>query len=370
MSRLGRSTSVLLLSVFVAGTLAAQDAAAPAAPAAAPAAAPTTAAAAPDAHASKSWAFKTPHGLEDVMATAPNDNPITKPKWSLGKKLFWDKRLSPQGTHACVSCHLPERGWTDGTQFSVKADGTINTRHSPSLYNVAYNTAFYWDGRAKTLEDQILAAWEGQMAAKGKTAELATKINGIEGYKKLFGEAFNTTGTVTPEQIVKALATYTRTILSGNSLYDAFANGRKEALSEAAQRGFNLYRTKARCSICHPPILFTDQGFHNVGIGLTGGPNDDPGYGKVANHPSYNGAFKTPTLRNVTSHPPFAHNGSFRSVHELLKYFESPFAGPNLDPVIKGGIKLTDPEKADLDAFIRCLESADDPEVASKPDLP
>ncbi|MBI4867038.1 MAG: cytochrome-c peroxidase [Candidatus Wallbacteria bacterium] len=362
MSRIRELRTASLLTIFLAGMASAQDAAAP--PAGQPA---TPAASAPSPVNRELWSAKTPLGLEDVGLTAPDDNQITKPKVVLGKKLFWDKRLSPQGTHACVTCHLPDKGWTDGTQFSVKADGSINTRHTPTLYNVAYNKAFYWDGRAETLEKQILAAWEAQMGAKDKVNELAKKIDDIAGYKKLFGEAFQ--GDATPDRIVKALASFTRTILSGNSPYDAYAAGKADAISEAAKRGFAVFRTKGRCAVCHPPGLFTDQGFHNIGVG-GGTPKDDPGYGKVANHPSYNGAFKTPTLRNVMSHPPFGHTGQFRSVLEFLKYFESPFDSPNLDPIAKGGVKLTDAEKADLQQFLFSLDSADDPETTSKPELP
>lgn len=146
MSRIRELRTASLLTIFLAGMASAQDAAAP--PAGQPA---TPAASAPSPVNRELWSAKTPLGLEDVGLTAPDDNQITKPKVVLGKKLFWDKRLSPQGTHACVTCHLPDKGWTDGTQFSVKADGSINTRHTPTLYNVAYNKAFYWDGRAETL---------------------------------------------------------------------------------------------------------------------------------------------------------------------------------------------------------------------------
>src|SRR5262249_12348607 len=109
---------------------------------------------------------KTPTGLTDWTATAPRDNPVTPEKWALGQMLFWDTRLSPAGTHSCETCHHPEQGWTDGLPVSRKADGKDNTRHSPTLYNVAYNTSYYWDGRSPTLEKQIAAAWDNQMGAK------------------------------------------------------------------------------------------------------------------------------------------------------------------------------------------------------------
>ncbi|MBI3892240.1 MAG: cytochrome-c peroxidase [Candidatus Wallbacteria bacterium] len=365
MSRIHELRKVALLAIVLTGAVAGQEPANPPPAAAPPAATPT--AAAPSPVHRELWSVKSPLGLEDVGLTAPDDNPITKPKVALGKKLFWDKRLSPQNTHACETCHDPEKGWTDGTQFSVKADGAINTRHSPTLYNVAYNKFFYWDGRAPSLEKQILAAWEGQMGAKGKTSELAKKINDVPGYKKLFGEAFQ--GDANPDRVVAAIASFTRTIMSGNSHYDAYASGKQDAISDAAKRGFNLFRTKARCATCHPPGLFTDQGFHNIGVG-GGTPKEDPGYGKVANHPSYNGAFKTPTLRNVLSHPPFGHTGQFRNLMDFLKYAELPFDSPNMDPIFKGGIKLTEPEKSDLREFIRSLDSADDAETSSKPELP
>jgi cytochrome c peroxidase len=221
------------------------------------------------------WKGKTPIGLPDVNATAPKDNALTQAKVVLGKALFWDKRLSSTGMHSCQSCHSPEKGWSDTVPVSMKATGKANTRHSPSLYNVAYNTAFFFDGRAQTLESAVRMEWEDQLGAKGRADAIAQKFDGIPGYKKLFEEAFGP-GAASADKVCKAIASFTRTILTANSPYDHFAGGSTSAMSEAAQRGWDLFRGKARCGVCHSGNLFTDGKFHMIGIGHGGLVKGDP----------------------------------------------------------------------------------------------
>src|SRR5262245_17732982 len=188
-----------------------------------PAAAPATPAPKPDV------------GPLGEMAT-PADNPITPEKVELGKKLFFDTRLSKTGKMACATCHLPEKGWADAQVLSTKFDGSVNTRHTPTLINVGYYKQWYWDGRAATLEGQTTAAWRGQMG--GDPDAVAMTLNGIDAYKADFQKAFN--GPATADNIAKALATFVRTIKSEDSPWDKYQKGDKAAVSDDVDKGFEI----------------------------------------------------------------------------------------------------------------------------------
>jgi cytochrome c peroxidase len=322
------------------------------------------AAAKPAAKPAKAAAL--PLGLPEIPA--PADNAQTPEKIALGKQLFWDARLSRSGKTSCFTCHQPAKGWADGLALSPKDDGTLNTRHTPTLLNVAYNTSYYWDGRAPTLEKQIAAAWKGQMGVKDDAGavEIATKVAGIKGYEtqfqKVFGEA------PTPDNIVKALAAFTRTLVSGNSKWDRLEAGQAAALSAAEKRGYELFKGKAKCSLCHAGALLTAWEFKNIGIGMDK-PEPDPGRGKVeAGNPALTGAFKVPSLRSVSRSGPYMHDGRFKTLAEVVDYFGSPIDSPHLDEKIKGGIPLDAKEKKDLLAFLKALDGTQ-PD-AKKPTLP
>jgi cytochrome c peroxidase len=315
---------------------------------------------------------KTPQGLTPWVDTAPKDNPVTPEKWALGQMLFWDTRLSPAGTHSCETCHHPDKGWTDGLQFSKTAAGKVNTRHSPTLYNVAYNTSYYWDGRAPTLEKQIAAAWDGQMGAKDKRAEVIQKLMERPGYKEAFKKAFNTESP-TDTMVIQSIATFVRSILSGGSRWDKFDAGDKKALSASAQKGWELFRSKAKCGTCHAGFAFTDWQFHNIGIGGNGA-TPDPGRGKTASDAKLTGAFKTPTLRSVFKHAPYTHLGNVKTVEEMVAHFTKLADNPHLDPNLKEGskvgIELSKQEEKELVDFLKSLDGHDDPLVTRKPKLP
>jgi cytochrome c peroxidase len=244
-------------------------------------------------------------GIPEVPASA--DNPQTPEKIALGHQLFWDARLSKSGKMQCESCHLPDKGWADGQKVSIKDDGKPNTRNTPTVLNVAYQPYFYWDGRAPTLEKQILAAWKGQMGVGEAAEETAKKIGAIPGYQEQFKKVFG--GDATADFVVKALAAYVRTLVSGNSPDDKFDNGDKKAFTDAQKRGLELFKGKAKCSLCHAGFAYTAWELKNIGVGMDK-PNPDLGRGKVANDPKLNGAFKVPTLRNVARTAPYFHDGS------------------------------------------------------------
>lgn len=293
---------------------------------------------------------KKPESLPDVQS--PPDNALTAEKVALGKQLFFDKRLSKDGSASCETCHVPEKGWTDGKALSQKVGGAMNTRHSPTMFNVAYNQKGYWDGRADTLEKNIEAAWKVQLGADPKpVAEALGKVSGYAvQFKTIFGRDAH------PDDVVAALASFVRTILSGDAPWDRYEKGDKSAVGEDAVRGVELFRTKAGCAVCHTPPLYTDMGFHDVGIGFDK-PEPDPGRGKISNNEKEIGAFKTPTLRGVASHPPYFHDGRAASLEEAVDYMLSggiKDKNPNLDTQMHQ-VKLTPAEKADLLAFLRSL---------------
>jgi cytochrome c peroxidase len=306
---------------------------------------------------------KAPASLGDPKV--PSDNPLTAEKVALGKQLFFDKRLSKDGAASCETCHVPEKGWTDGKALSTKVDGKTNTRHSPTLVNVAYNELWYWDGRSPTLEKQVEAAWKGQMS--GDPAAVVEALNKIPLYKVQFKTIFG--HDATGNDVVQALASFVRTIRSGDAPWDKHDAGDKKAVGDDAARGFELFRNKAGCAQCHAPPLYTDNGFHDTGIGFDK-PEPDLGRGKISKNDKENGAFKTPTLRSVTTHAPFFHDGRAASIEEAVDYMLSggiKDKNPNLDAKMKK-VTLSAKEKADLLAFLKSLEAPAAP--FERPKLP
>jgi cytochrome c peroxidase len=306
---------------------------------------------------------KTPAALPELKT--PDDNPLSPEKVALGKQLFFDKRLSKDGSASCETCHLPEKGWTDAKALSTKVGGAVNTRHTPTLWNVGYNELFYWDGRSPTLEKQIEAAWKGQMGAD--PAEIAKKVNAVPGYEVQFKTIFKSDAT--PDTLVKALGAFVRTLRSGGAPWDKYEAGDKSAVSEDAVRGFEIFRNKAGCAACHAPPLYTDNGFHNVGIGFDPDKKEpDLGRGKVANDEKLNGAFKTPTIRSVETSGPYFHDGRAATVEEAVDTMLSGgIKNPTLDAKLKP-VKLSDKEKKDLLAFMKALKAPE--ETFERPKLP
>jgi cytochrome c peroxidase len=307
----------------------------------------------------------------------PADNPITPEKVELGKKLFFDKRLGKDGKMSCESCHVPDKGWADAQQFSTKADGTKNTRHTPTLYNVGYFKQWYWDGRAATLEGQVTAAWKGQMG--GDPDAVAMTLNGIDAYKNDFQKVFN--GPATGANIAQAIATFVRTIRSQDSPWDKYQNGDKSAVSEDAVKGFTVFSDtgKANCTLCHLPPLFTDTLFHNVGIG-SDKEKPDMGRGKILadaaekagtkdpNAEAMMGAFKTPTLRSITETAPYFHDGRAAKLEDAVDLMlKGGIKNPHLDEKLKPKM-LSKDERAQLLAFLKTLTPESKP--FEKPQVP
>jgi len=298
-----------------------------------------------------------PTGFEPMPE--PPDNPTTPEKVALGRQLFFDKRLSFDGSRSCYSCHLNERGLTDGLPTAVGAGNKPLTRSSPSLWNIGYHKEFYWDGRSPTLEAQAQAAWAGgNMGGKGHEGEIEGKINAIPGYRAQFQKVFAADATV--PTIMKAITAYERTILCGDTPWDKFQQGDASAISDEAKRGWEIFRGKAGCGTCHAGVLLTDLQYHNVGVGMEPPKPDqkpDEGRKNFTKEDKDTGAFKTPTLRSVSKSAPYFHNGSKATLEEAVDFvLGGGFPNKYLDKKNLKKVKLTAKERNDLLAFLRSLD--------------
>jgi cytochrome c peroxidase len=285
----------------------------------------------------------------------PKSNPHTPAKEALGRSLFFDPRLSESGFISCATCHNPALGWEDGLAKGFGHGMKPLGRHTPTVLNLAWASTLFWDGRAETLEEQALGPITAAAEMNMPKEKLVAKLKEIRGYEPLFkaafpGEEWNET------HVAKALATYQRTLVSGNSRFDAWVNGRSDALNESEKRGFLIYNTKAACSSCHSGWRFTDDSFHDIGVLGT-----DKGRGEILPEVEVlQFAFKTPTLRNVTQRSPFMHDGSEKTLEDVVAFYDR---GGNVKTrAISDQIKplgLTDQEKSDLVNFMKTLTGKD-----------
>ena len=285
----------------------------------------------------------------------PADNPLTPEKVALGRQLFFDKRLSVDGTRSCYSCHLCEKGLTDGKPKAIGVGDKPLKRSSPSLWNIGYHKEFYWDGRSASLEAQGAAAWRGgNMGAQGKENEIVAKINAIPGYKKQFQSIFKSDATV--DNIFKAITSFERTIISGDTAYDRFKAGNKKAMTKDQQAGWKLFQD-LKCNNCHDGVLFTDQQYHNVGVGMDGEKAEDAGRFDKTKKVEDTGAFKTPTLRDITKSAPYFHDGSVKTLEEAVDFMLG--GGKDNKYLDKKNLerrKTTPAQRKNLLAFLKALD--------------
>ena len=304
-----------------------------------------------------SYRPEMPLGLDDEAFKVPADNPITKEKVELGRLLFFDKRLSANNTIACASCHIPALAFTDGQPVSTGINSQQGGRSAPTAINRGFSTAQFWDGRAGTLEDQSIGPF-ANLIEHGFTShdELIKKINSIKGYKKLFSDIYGE-NKLTKENVGRAIASFQRTLISGNSPFDRFDyDGDQKAISESAKRGKNLFFDKARCNLCHMGTNFSDEKFHNIGIGWDDSDTLDLGRYRVSKNEKDLGAFKTPTLREITKTAPYMHDGRFATLEAVIKHYnEGGVKNPFLDNQIIP-LNLSDSEIKDLLSMLRSLE--------------
>ena len=307
------------------------------------------------------FTLRLPLGLQGQAAYVPEGNPLTAEKIALGKQFFWDPRWSRNGTVACVSCHEPRHGWADPRTVSLRFDGKPTPRRSPTLVNRLFSDVQQWAGTRASLEDQALNASD-------QSPELLVKnLGAIPEYQAAFWKVFGT--ELNPDGVAKAIAAYERTIVSGTSAYDRFRAGDDAALSASAQRGLALFAGKAGCVKCHAGFNFTDESYHNLGIGMDR-PKPDLGRHIVTNREEHKGAFKTPTLRDVARRPPYMHDGSLGSLAEVIAFYNR---GGTPNPWLSGEVrplKLTSEEQAELVVFLGALTGEVAEEVSSPPRLP
>ncbi len=299
-----------------------------------------------------------PLGLEQDGLVSPKDNPLTKEKVELGKLLFFDTRLSANETISCASCHVPSLAFTDGQPTSTGIHGQKGGRNAPTAINRVFSAAQFWDGRAATLEEQSVGPFANPIEHGFKDHdELMAKVKAIAGYGPLFERAFGSPD-VTTDLIGKAIASFQRTLLSGNSNYDRFTIGNEEqALSANAQNGLRVFLGKGQCLRCHFGFNFTDEQFHNLGTGWDQQSKlfADVGRLAVTKQSEDLGAFKTPTLREVAKTAPYMHDGHLATLREVVDFYDrGGIPNPWLDPAIKP-LNLTDQEKTDLVEFMESL---------------
>ena len=292
----------------------------------------------------------------------PADNPTTPEKAALGKQLFFDPRLSGDGSMACQGCHYRHLGWTDGLPLSRKVGGGMNTRHTPTVYDTGYYTAWYWDGRARTLEGQVTAAWKAQIGADPVKA--AAVIAAVPGYQAQFRKVFG--GEASADNIAMALAAFLRTLNSGEAPWDRYTAGDGSAVSAEAVAGYALFTGKAGCAACHKPPLFSDGMFHNIGL-EAGKAKPDPGRYAVTKDPAEMSAFKTPTLRSVGISGPYFHDGSVASLEAAVQLMASGGRPDAQKSALLIDRRLSAREIKELVAFLDTLTSD---ESFASPTLP
>jgi len=316
---------------------------------------PWTAALAANAESATEYKLKIPFGLEETAVVIPADNPLTNEKVELGRLLVFDKRLSQDNTIACMSCHLAKFAFTDGKPVATGIRGQKGGRSAPVSFNRVFSSAQFWDGRAATLEAQSIGPFTNPIEHGFPNYDvMMAKMMKIAGYRKLFKQAFGD-DNITIENVGKAIASFQRTNLSGNSPADRFDQGQEEgAISAAAQHGLILFREKARCTKCHSGFNFTDEKFHNAGIGWDTNTVDLGRY-MVSKNPEDIGAFKTPTLREIARSAPYMHDGRFKTLEEVVNFYnQGGIKNPHQDPLVIP-LDLTDQEKRDLVQFLHTL---------------
>jgi cytochrome c peroxidase len=306
-----------------------------------------------------------PLGTEIDLAALPD--PPTPERVRLGRWLFYDTRLSADGTVACATCHRPEHAFSEPTPVSTGIRGQRGTRKAPPVINLAgvLFPRFFWDGRAASLEEQALGPIANPIEMGGSHPAMVATLSAIEGYAPYFREAFGT-AEITKERVAKAIADYERTRMSGNSPWDRWRQNRDDsAVSDQVKLGHELFFDKANCNQCHLNNNFTDNQFHNLGVGWDPASKTFRDWGrwefskdKVEQQfgEADRGAFKTPTLREVTKRGPYMHDGSMATLREVVEFYnkggeKNPWLDPKMQP-----LKLTESEIDAIVAFLNALE--------------
>ncbi len=292
-----------------------------------------------------------PLGL-DTARPMPKSNPLTEEKVRLGRRLFFDPILSADGTLSCASCHAPGHGLAGTNRVAKGFRGQETHRNAPSLWNRAYGTAFFWDGRESSLEAQALKPIESATEMGGTVERAVERLQKHAEYPALFRDAFG--DAVNADNLAKSLASFERVLLSGNSRADRFRTGEVRALSDGERHGLWLYESRGGCWRCHSGANFSDEGFHNTGVSWNQAPID-LGRFAVTNKELDRGRFKTPSLRNVALTAPYMHDGSLATLEDVIDFYNRGGGkNPHLDQTM-APLGLTPEDKKDLVAFLKAL---------------
>ncbi|MDR6197830.1 cytochrome c peroxidase [Siphonobacter sp. SORGH_AS_0500] len=283
-----------------------------------------------------------------------SEEPLSKVE--LGKKLFFDPILSEDRTISCASCHKPEFAFADTMSFSLGVRNTPGERNTPSAMNLAGRLQLFWDGRSSSLEMQALEPIANPTEMNLPIAEAVSRLNGDKFYAKAFRKLYKS--DVTATQLAEVIAAYERTLETSNTPYDRYINGDDAAMSASAIRGRNLFIGKANCANCHSGEDFTADRFKNIGL-FDGKDLLDQGRFRIVKDSTYLGHFKVPGLRNVALTAPYMHNGMFKTLREVIHYYNHPDQfvknGFNRDPSLSTPLNLSEGDITDLEAFLHAL---------------
>ena len=296
--------------------------------------------------------LQIPLGLDSYMPI-PEENPLTPKKAALGRELFRDPLLSRDQKVSCGTCHDPTRGFSDGRPAAVGVFGRQGSRRVPRIVNRGYGKTFFWDGRIASLEEQVLQPIQSSKEMDLTLEEVVARLDSVPRYREFFRAAFGRQPSA--PDVARALASYVRTILAGDSPYDRHLQGDAAALPEQARRGLRIFRGKGNCTLCHLGPNLTDESFHNTGVAWRDGRFTDDGRYAVTRQESDRGSFKTPTLREVARTPPYMHDGSLATLEEVIAYYDrGGNRNPHLDPEVRP-LGLTEEERRALAAFLQSL---------------
>jgi cytochrome c peroxidase len=281
----------------------------------------------------------------------PADNALTAARADLGRRLFYDKQLSRTQEIACASCHLPAHAFADPRRFSVGVEGRLGGRNAPSIVNLVYNTSFFWDGGAHTLEQQVIGPIINPLEMDMQLGAVVARLARDPSYLRDFQQAYGTDPA--PGSLTKAIASFMRTIVSGDSPFDRYQRGDRSALDESQRRGMEIaLGERGECFHCHVGFNFTNNDFRNNSLYAR---YEDVGRAKVTESADDVGKFKVPSLRNVALTAPYMHDGSLATLEDVVEHYSKGGSmNENADPNIRP-LDLTAREKADLVAFLRAL---------------